>query len=134
MTTGDYTATQPAAPGTLRGDTDKFAQSPAVTRWLVETAGPVTDLAGRASALESLQGFCAFVGAGPDELVAQCLRPTKSGGTAISTVGRRSVNESVEAFAAAQGLTGHDAIVLGNRLRGFLIHNGIFLQGPASIS
>jgi hypothetical protein len=28
---------------------------------------------------------------------------------------------------------GRDAIVLGNTLRSFLIHNGIFLQGPAAI-
>jgi len=111
---------------------DPFADSRAVQRWPAPTDGDSP--AERAHALEMLQHFCAYQGASPDELVARCLRSTKSGDTAISAAGRRAIDHAITAFVATEGLAGHQAIVLGNQLRGFLIHNGIFLQGPASIT
>ncbi len=114
-------------------DLGQFAGSPAVQRWLDQTGGG-GDPAERGRALQLLQRFCSFRGTSPDDLVAQCLRATKSGDTAISAVGRRATDEAITAFVATEGLAGHEAIALGNRLRGFLIHNGIFLQGPASIT
>ncbi len=85
------------------------------------------------SDLQLLSRFCAAERATPDELVARCLRSTTSGDTAISAAGRRAADQAIAAFAAAEGRSGREAVVVGNRLRSFLIHNGIFLQGPASI-
>lgn len=123
---------EPAHEDLRAGAPGSFSASPAVQRWLAQTGGGTP--AERAHALEMLERFCAHEGASPDELVARCLRSTKSGGTAISAAGRRGIDQEIRAFVAAEGLVGHQAIVLGNQLRGFLIHNGIFLQGPASIT
>jgi hypothetical protein len=114
------------------GEPGPFDESPAVRRWL-ERAGDSRSTTDRSSDLDLLQRFCAAEGTTPDDLIGRCLRSTKSGGTAISTVGRRAIDQAIAAFAFAEGGSDRDAIVLGNRLRSFLIHNGIFLQGPASI-
>lgn len=122
---------EPVDDGPETSPPDSSPDSPAVQRWLAQTDGGSP--AEQAHALEMLQRFCAYQGASPDELVARCLRSTKSGDTAISAGGRRAIDRAITAFVATEGLAGHQAIVLGNQLRGFLIHNGIFLQGPASI-
>ena len=111
-------------------DSNLLASSPAVRRWL-EAIGAAPDE--DSEPLRLLARFCASQETGPDELIARCLRSTAAGSTAISAPGRRSVDRAVTAFVAAEGLTGHDAVVAGNRIRGFLIHNGIFLQGRPSI-
>ncbi|HEY4928671.1 MAG TPA: hypothetical protein VIH95_05930 [Acidimicrobiales bacterium] len=86
-----------------------------------------------AALVDLLGGLCEFAGKGPDALVTECLRTTKSGDRAISAKGRRWAEDTIEAFVATKGFTGHQAVVTANALRGFLIHNGIFMQGPASI-
>ena len=78
-----------------------------------------------------LDDFCAQAGTTPDEWVATCLRTTKAGDSAISTKGRQAADDAIEAFVAKQGWEGRDAVVKGNVLRSFLIHNGIFIQGRA---
>ena len=137
--------------GTARGagsdwdagsDLASLAASPAVRRWLErdgnkvggnKVGGNKEGGAAHEGELRLLARFCASLDTTPDELVAQCLRATKSGDTAISTAGRRRTDEAISAFAAAEGAEGREAIVLGNTLRGFLIHNGIFMQGSAAI-
>jgi hypothetical protein len=37
---------------------------------------------------------------------------------------------AIEEFVASTGRVERDAVVAGNTLRGFLIHNGVFIQGP----
>jgi hypothetical protein len=81
--------------------------------------------------LEDLADFCTYADATPESLVAGCLRQTDAG-TAISTKGRRQMQETIETYVAARGLTGREAIVVGNRIRGFLVHNGVFIQGRAA--
>jgi hypothetical protein len=44
------------------------------------------------------------------------------------------MDETIESYVAERGLTGRDAIVVGNRIRGFLVHNGVFIQGRAAIT
>ncbi len=120
------------AGGALAVDPGAVAASPAVRRWLDRSdSGRGSDA--RGGEVELLARFCTSLGTTPDELVAQCLRATKSGDTAISAAGRRRTDLAITAFVAAEGATGREAIVLGNTLRSFLIHNGIFLQGPAAI-
>ena len=142
---GDLDAPE-AELGTARGagsdwdagsDLASLAASPAVRRWLErdgnKVGGNKEGGAAHEGELRLLARFCASLDTTPDELVAQCLRATKSGDTAISTAGRRRTDEAISAFAAAEGAEGREAIVLGNTLRGFLIHNGLFMQGSAAI-
>jgi hypothetical protein len=104
--------------------TSQLRDSPAVQRWL-QKAGHQDRL------LEDLADFCRYCDSTPEQLVASCLRQTAAG-TAISTKGRRRMEETIESYVAERGLTGRDAIVVGNRIRGFLIHNGVFIQGRAA--
>jgi hypothetical protein len=83
--------------------------------------------------LDDLADFCTYADTTPETLVASCLRQTDAG-TAISTKGRRRMDETIEAYVAQRGLAGRDAIVVGNRIRGFLVHNGVFIQGRAAIT
>ncbi len=122
----------PAPDGRVDADLDAVAASPAARRWL-ERDGDGRVGAAHDGELRLLARFCASLGTTPDELVAQCTRATKSGDTAISAAGRRRTDQAISAFVVAEGAVGRDAIVLGNTLRSFLIHNGIFLQGPAAI-
>ncbi|HUZ56476.1 MAG TPA: hypothetical protein VMU94_28625 [Streptosporangiaceae bacterium] len=111
---------------------DDIGQCPEVRRWLTGS-GYDERPAERAGVLDSLRGFCEFAGQTPGELIAACLRST-SEGMAISGKGRRSMQAAIDEYVASRGLAGRDAIVVGNHVRGFLIHNGVFIQGPVSIS
>jgi hypothetical protein len=107
--------------------------SASVQRWLDKSgygSAPPTE---QDRLLEDLAGFCAYTQHSPEELIASCLRQTEAG-TAISTKGRRRMQETIESYVADRGLTGRDAIVVGNRIRGFLIHNGVFIQGRPAIA
>ena len=109
---------------------DRLAESPMVRRWF-ESAGYDSDPPEEQEArLALLAGFCRREGRSPDELVAGCLRTTKVGDTAISAKGRTAMQAAIEEFVASTGRAGRDAVVAGNTLRGFLIHNGVFIQGP----
>ncbi len=102
-----------------------------LTRWLSALGANDPARAGEAEALTgTLESFIAFAGAeGPDELVERCVRTTKQGDLALSAKGRREIDQQIDAWAAERGLRGRDAIVAGNRIREFLIHNGVFMQG-----
>jgi hypothetical protein len=107
-----------------------LAASPAIARWFA-SAGYDKDPAGeQQDRLVLLAEFCRHLGQSPDDLVAGCLRTTKHGDTAISVKGRNAVQAAIDEFVASTGRTGRDAVVAGNTLRGFLIHNGVFIQGP----
>jgi hypothetical protein len=106
------------------------AASPTVARWFASTGYDQDPPAEQRSRLDLLADFCRHLGRSPEELVAGCLRTTKHGDTAISAKGRNAVQTAIDEYMAATGRTGRDAVVAGNTLRGFLIHNGVFLQGP----
>jgi hypothetical protein len=103
-----------------------------VRRWL-GAAGYDDRPADRAAVLESVRGFCEFTGRTPAELIAACLRPTAQG-TAISAKGRRDMEAAIDDYVRERGLVGREANVIGNHVRGFLVHNGVFMQGRASVS
>ena len=111
-------------------DAVNVAATGEVQRWLEKT---VTTEAERATRLLEIADFCNFTAKDPAELVEGCMLTTKDGLRKISIKGRRAMQESIEAFVADRGLSRHEAIVAGNRLRSFLIHNGVFIQGPDSI-
>jgi hypothetical protein len=104
-----------------------------VQRWLDKAGYVNAPTAEQERLLDDLAGFCAYTDMTPEELVASCLRQTAAG-TAISTKGRRTMQETIESYVADRGLAGREAIVVGNRVRGFLVHNGVFIQGRAAIA
>lgn len=80
--------------------------------------------------LETLGAFCAHVGKTPDDLVAFCfLRKRDTGQRFLSVKRRTTVNAWIDEFVAEQGWTGKEAVANGNVIRGFLIHNGVLIQG-----
>ncbi|MDA8183297.1 MAG: nitroreductase family protein [Actinomycetota bacterium] len=98
--------------------------------------GGAGEAAGDAAGEESrrlagvLESFCAFVGAdGPDALVERCLRTTKHGDLALSAKGRREIDGLIDGWTESLGLGGREAIVAGNRIRGYLISRGVLMQG-----
>lgn len=107
-----------------------LAASPAIARWFASTGYDQEPADEQQNRLVLLVDFCRHVGRSPDDLVAGCLRTTKQGDTAISAKGRNAIQAAIDEFMAATGRTGQDAVVAGNTLRGFLIHNGVFIQGP----
>ena len=117
MSTVEHTDVSPAASAT-------------VARWFASTGYDQDPPEEQQQRLDLLADFCHHVGHSPDELVAGCLRTTKNGDTAISAKGRNAVQAAIDEHMAASGRTGRDAIVAGNTLRSFLIHNGVFIQGP----
>ena len=101
-----------------------------VERWFASAGYDQDPVAEQQARLTLLADFCRHLDKSPDELVAGCLRTTKHGDTAISAKGRNAIQAAIDEFTAATGRTGRDAVVAGNTLRGFLIHNGVFIQGP----
>ena len=81
--------------------------------------------------LEALEGFLVGIGKGPDELVAFCfLRKKDTGERFLSQKRRVTVNDMIEAWVQKNGWTDKDAVRMANIIRGFLIHNGVLIQGP----
>ena len=109
----------------------ELRQSPLVQRWLDKAGYVNAPTAEQDTLLGDLAGFCDYAESTPEDLVASCLRETAAG-TAISTKGRRLMQERIEGYVGERGLAGRDAIVVGNRVRGFLVHNGVFIQGRAA--
>ena len=99
--------------------------SPAVLLWL-DSARFASDT-DRQEALKALADFCEWRASSPDDLVTSCFRTTKIGETAISAKGRTVIDQAIEEFVSGQP---GDPVRLGNRIRSFLIHNGVFIQGP----
>jgi hypothetical protein len=95
-----------------------------VARWR-DSAGQVGE-----DHLALLGEFCRHVGKTPEELVAFCFLHKRETGERFLSVRRRAtVNEWLDEFVLAQGWTGKEAVVRANVVRGFLIHNGVLIQG-----
>ena len=82
--------------------------------------------------IEVVGEYCEHVGTSPSELVEKCLRPVDSADPdqrEMSLKGRREVNTSIQEWS--DGLTGTRFMraIAGNIVRGFLVHNGILIQG-----
>jgi hypothetical protein len=82
--------------------------------------------------LRILADFCERAGKSPDDLVSGCfLRKKATGDLFISAKARERMNDAIANFVAEKGWSGRDAVANGNVVRGFLIHNGILIQGGA---
>jgi hypothetical protein len=109
----------------------ELKESPSVRRWFASADYDADPPEEQERRLTLLSDFCREQGKTPEELVSSCLRTTKAGDTAISAKGRVAMNNAIAAFVEQRGLTGLEAVSTGNVIRGFLIHNGVFIQGPA---
>ncbi|MGH3319184.1 MAG: hypothetical protein ACRDQA_15145 [Nocardioidaceae bacterium] len=111
----------------------ELAEIPEVRRWLDKSGHASLPETERKALLDELEGFCAFADKTPPELVNSCFRTTREGLTKISIKGRRAMQQAIEGYVSQLGLSGREAIVVGNHIRGFLVHNGVFIQGRAAI-
>jgi hypothetical protein len=109
---------------------EELAATPQVRRWFESAHYEDDPPEERQQRLALLGEFCDYTGQSPEELVTGLLRTTKAGETAISAKRREAMNGTINEFVEKKGLTGREAVVTGNTLRGFLVHNGIFIQGP----
>ena len=109
----------------------ELAENPAVRRWFTSANLDDLDAESQTHRLALLADFCAHTGQQPEELVSGLLRTTKDGDTAISAKRRTLMNDTINEFVEKSGATGKDAVIKGNIIRSFLVHNGIFIQGRA---
>ncbi len=109
----------------------EVANEPMVRRWFESARLDDDPEAEKERRLRLLAEFCDPTGQAPGELVTGLLRTTKAGDTAISAKRRETMNAAIDEFVEKAGLTGKDAVVSGNIIRSFLVHNGIFIQGRA---
>lgn len=104
--------------------------APSVERWFASAGHDRAPSEVQDHYLRVLADFCAHVGKPPDELVAFCfLRKRDTGVRFVSVKRRVVVNEWIDTFVAEQGWEGKDAVSNANIVRGFLIHNGVLIQG-----
>ena len=108
-----------------------LAQDAAVRRWFESAKLDDDPPEAQTHKLALLADFCDHTGQQPGELVSGLLRTTKDGDTAIAAKKRITMNNTIDEFVEKSGFTGKDAVVNGNIIRGFLVHNGIFIQGRA---
>lgn len=108
-----------------------LAENAAVRRWFTSANLDEIPAEDQTHRLALLAEFCAHTGQQPEELVSGLLRTTKDGDTAISAKRRTLMNATIDEFVEKSGVTGKDAVVNGNIIRSFLVHNGIFIQGRA---
>jgi hypothetical protein len=81
--------------------------------------------------LLALERFCELAGRDPDELIADCTREVESG-KRIRIKARREYSERIAEFQKSAGADARAQGRLGNTIRSFFIHNGIFMQAGLS--
>jgi hypothetical protein len=109
---------------------DDVRSSAPVRRWLSSAGHDTQPEQVQERYLSLLEHFCSHVDKTPDELVAYCFLKKKDTGERFVSVQRRTtVNAWIDEFVQARGWTGKDAVANANVVRGFLIHNGVLIQG-----
>jgi hypothetical protein len=109
----------------------EVAAAPTVVRWFDSARLHDDPEEEKQLRLGLLADFCTHMGQSPDELAAGLRRTTKAGDEAISGKRRAAMDAAIDEFVEKSGFTGRDAVVNGNIIRSFLVHNGIFIQGRA---
>jgi len=110
---------------------EEVAAAPSVVRWFDSARLNSDPDEEKQLRYRLLADFSNHVGQSPDEIAAGLLRTTKAGQSAISAKRRAAMDASIDEFVEKSGFTGKDAVVNGNIIRSFLVHNGIFIQGRA---
>jgi hypothetical protein len=78
-----------------------------------------------------LERFCELSGRDPDEMIEDCTREVESG-KRIRIKARREYSDKIAGFQAASGGDARAQGRVGNVIRSFFIHNGIFMQAGLS--
>jgi len=105
-----------------------------VARWLLSAGFDREPRDEQLAQVTLLATFCSWRGSTPAELVQSCLTAaTDDGQFEINIKGRRAMNRAIDEFSGTLGLPRHQAIAAGNVIRGFLVHNGVLIQGVPSI-
>jgi len=110
---------------------EEVAAAPTVVRWFDSAKLHRDPEDEKQLRLRLLGDFCAHMGQSPDELAVGLRRTTKGGDEAISGKRRAAMDAAIDEFVEKSGFSGRDAVVNGNIIRSFLVHNGIFIQGRA---
>jgi hypothetical protein len=84
-----------------------------------------------AARLETLERFCTLVEREPDAIIADCAREVE-GGKRIRIKKRRFYSDKIDEFQSSVNGDARAQTRVGNIVRSFMIHNGIFMQGGVS--
>lgn len=117
-------------------DVTTLRTEPTVERWLSSSGIADEDDREIDGHLELLAQFCDHTGMGPGELIEKCLRPLDSGDAEqreISLKGRGEINTAIDDWSDGLSGTSFMRIIAGNTVRGFLVHNGILIQGRPAL-
>lgn len=112
-------------------DLAELEHHPRVQRWFQAARYDQDPAEERQRRLALLAEFMEHVGRDPDDLVTHLHRTTKQGHAAFSFKKRDALNVAIDEFVEKRGLAGKDAVVTGNMLRGYFVHNGIFFPSKA---
>ncbi len=105
-------------------DVAAVRSSEATRAWLSSRAAYWGPGASQAGFVETLAEFCEFAGKMPDEILSECLRPSKEGGALVLRVrARRQYIDAIERFEAQTG-----SRKAANVVRSFLIYNGVAMN------
>jgi len=85
------------------------------------------DPADFADRVKQLERFCRYVDRDPDAVIEDCTREVESG-KRIRIKARREYSEKIAEFQTSTGGDARTQGRLGNTIRSFFIHNGIFMQ------
>lgn len=108
----------------------EIGSSESVRRWFASAGHDQLPPEVQQRYLHILDTFCTHAGKTPDDLVAFCfLRKRDTGQRFLSVKRRTIVNEWIDQFVAEQGWAGKEVVANANVIRGFLIHNGVLIQG-----
>ena len=112
------------------GDKDPgLTDSDAVRNWVEglrqQWGEEPADMADR---IEVLRRFCESVERDPDVVIAECCREVE-GGKRIRIKKRRFYSEKIDEVQASVDGDARAQARVGNIVRSFMIHNGIFMQG-----
>lgn len=112
-------------------DLAELENHPRVQRWFQAAGYDQKPAEERQRKLALLAEFMDQVGRDPDDLVTHLHRTTKQGHAAFSFKKRDAINAAIDELVDKRGLTGKEAVVTGNVLRSYFVHNGIFLPSKA---
>lgn len=113
---------------------ENLLDEPTVQRWARSAGFAGEPLKEQLAHVSMLAAFCNRENKSPQEVLDTCLlQKTDDGQYEISIKGRRAVNAAIDEFAATLGLSKHYEIAAGNSIRGFLVHNGVLIQGKPSV-
>jgi hypothetical protein len=117
-------------------DAEQVKLEPTVRRWASSARfdDDPRELNARA---ELLLAFCEFANTAPAAIIEGCLLADADaavgGQREISIRGRREMNDQIEAWSDQLVGTEFMRITAGNTIRGFLVHNGILIQGHPAL-